>query len=89
MKTVNIIAADPMPHHCTQPEKVMIKIECEASEYTKNFKTVDLKAVQEFFEQEAEKLFQALINALPQGVIEPLTIKFLQHRVSLYHGVMK
>lgn len=85
MKTVNIIAADPMPKDCKQPEKVLIKIECEVSEYTRKFK--DLKEVQKFFDMEATKLFYALVDSLPQGIIEPLVIKLLQHRVSLYHGV--
>lgn len=85
MKTVNIIAADQMPKDCKQPEKVRIEIVCEVSKYTRNFK--DLKEVQKFFDMEATKLFHALVDSLPQGVIEPLVIKLLQHRVSLYHGV--
>jgi len=86
MKHVKIKAADPMPKGCKQPEPVVIEIGCPVSECTRNFK--DMKAVEKFFDDEATKLFDALIGALPQGVVEPLVIKLLQRRVSLYHGVM-
>lgn len=88
MKTVKIKAADSMPHNCTQPEYVTIEISGKISDDTAKH-DYDMKAVEKHFDDEAQKLFDALINALPQGVIEPLTIKFLQRRVSLYHGVMK
>ena len=85
MKTVKMKAANPIGG--VYPEHVQIEISGSISDDTKPIK--DLKYIEKYFDQEAEKLFQALINALPQGVIEPLTIKLLQCRVSLYHRIMK
>lgn len=85
MKKINIKAADPMPEGCRQPEPVVIEISGVISEDTRIYK--DLKDVQEFFDKEADKLAKALIGSIAQGMMEPLVIKLLEHRVSLYHGV--
>lgn len=85
MKQVNIKAADPMPEGCRQPEHVTIEISGNISDDTKPVESLD--DVKKYFDLEATKLFYALTESLPQGVIEPLIIKLLQHRVSLYHGV--
>ena len=85
MKKINLKAADPMPDGCKQPEPVVIEISGKISELTHDVKVLD--DVKVVFDHEAEKLVEALIDALPQGTIAPLTIKLLEHRVSLYHGV--
>lgn len=87
MKKVTIKAADPMPEGCKQPEPVTIEISGNVSKDTKPVESLD--DVKKYFDLEATKLFYALVDSLPQGVIEPLVIKLLQHRVSLYHGVQQ
>jgi len=88
MKTVKIKAADPLPASCRQPEPCTIIIDGNVSDDTKKIKGGDLRQVKKYFDQSATILYFALVESLPQGVIEPLTIKLLQHRVSLYHGTM-
>lgn len=83
MKTVTIKAADPLGGK--KPEHVIIEISGMVSDDTKPIKSLD--DVKKYFDADATKLFYALVDSLPQGVIEPLVIKLLQHRVSLYHGV--
>jgi len=87
MKIIKIKAADPMPEGCKQPEPVMIEIFGNISEETRPIR--DFRDVEKYFDEIAQNLFDALIGSLPQGVVEPLTIKLLQRRVSLYHGVME
>jgi len=91
MKLVKIKAADRMPEGCKQPEPVTIEISGTISDLTYTSNTAEHKSLDEvkvIFNKEAEKLVDALLLALPQGVIEPLIIKLLESRVSLYHGVM-
>jgi len=91
MKIIKIKAADPMPEGCKQPEPVMIEVSGNIAELTYKHNEacrLSLKEVKKIFDMEATKLFYALIESLPQGVIEPLIIKLLQHKVSLYHGVI-
>ena len=92
MKIIKIKAADPMPEGCKQPESVIIEISGNIAELTYKHNEAchpSLKEVKKIFDMEATKLFYALVESLPQGVIEPLVIKLLQHRVSLYHGTME
>ena len=44
--------------------------------------------IREFYYNQAKLLMDALINSLPQGVIEPLVIMLLERRISLYRGKM-
>jgi hypothetical protein len=84
MKSVKIKAGDSIGG--VHPEPVLIEISGNVSMDTKPIK--DLKEVEIYFNMEAEKLCSALLSSLPQGIIEPLVIKLLERRVSLYHGVM-
>ncbi|HUU41425.1 MAG TPA: hypothetical protein VMW42_10835 [Desulfatiglandales bacterium] len=42
-----------------------------------------------FYQNQAEILANALLDVLPQGIIEPLIIEFLKRRISLYRGKMQ
>ena len=84
--------ADKMPDGCRQPEPVMIEISGNIKELTYKGNEADYLSLEEcrkIFDDTAQKLADALIESLPQGIIEPLMIELMQKRVSLYHGVMK
>ena len=49
----------------------------------------DLKEVEVYYDNQARILIDALLGVLPQGIIEPLTIKLLEQRVSMYTGRMR
>jgi len=88
MKKVILKMADPMPGGCKQPEPVVIEISGKISELTHDPSAIEFKSLDDvkiIFDQEAKKLVDALLLSLPQGMIEPVTIKLLEHRVSLFH----
>ncbi len=40
------------------------------------------------FEAKASELSKALLNSLPQGMIEPLIIKLMEAKISVYHKML-
>lgn len=55
-----------------------------------NYKKITtFEAHRKYMDEQAQKLVDALINSLPQGIIEPIMVKLMEHRISQYHGTMK
>lgn len=50
---------------------------------------IDLKELEEYYDSKADILVDALSSSLPQGIMEPLIVKLMQRRISLYCGLMK
>lgn len=92
MKTISIPIANSMPEGCKQPEPVTIEINQPISDAKKEdglggCHDLDLDEV--WNKSKADKLADALLDALPQCLIEPLIIGLMARRVSLYYGVME
>lgn len=71
MKTIKIARAGKVRNE--QPEKINIQIVNEVPSFNNN------NLHEKFFIEEANKLYDILINTLPQGVIHNLTIKLNKH----------
>lgn len=48
-----------------------------------------LQSVREFYDHKAEILSSSLLSSLPQGIIDPLIIKLMQSKVSVYCGLIE
>lgn len=81
MKTIRLPKADSIGN--SHPTKVMIII----ADKLPDIQTLDES--KDYYDGQAKRLVAGLINALPQGIIEPLIIHLLKKRVSLYVGTMK
>jgi len=67
------------------PEEVKIIID---SDLPSPGSFADLASIKNYYHDQATALADALLKALPQGIIEPLLIRLMERRVSLYGGVM-
>lgn len=81
MKTIRLPKAGSIGD--IHPKKVKIVIDDDIPE----LKT--LEEMQNYYDNQARILAEALTKALPQGIIEPLMIRLMEKRVSLYVGVME
>lgn len=86
IRTLILPKADPISESSKPVEPVIINITSDSSTREK---LESLGAVRIYYDDLAESLVDALIDSLPQGIIEPLIIKLMQKRVSLYCGTMK
>jgi len=84
MKEISMYKFSPLHNHVA--EDTVIRIDQELPEFPGH---MDLEDTKWFYENQAQILADALLGALPQGIIEPLTIAILKHRVSLYRGKME
>ena len=81
MKEVNIPIAEATGAEVITPITITIGL-----------KIPDLKStegIHNYYDHQAQRLCDALLSALPQGIIEPLMIKLMQKRVSLYCELIK
>jgi hypothetical protein len=81
MKIVKVAQADGTHGKETEPAKIMIEGEIEK-------KGASLGEIEKYFDCEAQKIADVLIETLPQGMLEPLMVKLLQARISLYNRAM-
>jgi len=84
MKEVSLYKFSPLGNHVA--EDTVIRIDLDLPEFSGH---MNLKEIEGFYQNQAEMLADALLNVLPQGTIEPLTIRLLNRRVSLYRGKME
>jgi hypothetical protein len=86
MKKVYIKKAEPITNNMPVDDVIII-----IGGKGENFpdKSKSLHDVKIYYQLEAEKLYNALSSSLPQGIIEPLIIQFMQHHASLYKGTME
>jgi len=83
MKEIRLCKFDPLAEQVAEDTIIHI------TEKLPNFFSFKgLENIREFYYDQAKLLMDALINSLPQGVIEPLLIMFLESRISLYRGKM-
>ncbi|MBI9093199.1 MAG: hypothetical protein JEZ12_28640 [Desulfobacterium sp.] len=86
MKELILPQADPLTDQSKPVESVTISISAKIP-HTGEIQS--LKECGEYYDQLAQKLADALTGSLPQGIIEPLMVKLMESRVSLYRGTMK
>ena len=81
MKTLNLPKASPVGAEIIKSVQINIKLDIP-----KTMKTIN--GVRNYYEHQAQRLADALLQALPQGMIEPLMIRLMQKRISIYRGLM-
>lgn len=42
-----------------------------------------------YYDHQAQRMVDAMIESLPQAMIEPIIIKLMQSKISLYHGIIR
>lgn len=82
MKTVKLPKFDPLG--AQKSDGVVIEI----TEDTPEWNVLNsLKDIEKYYDTQASILVDALSH-LPQGILEPLIVKLMQQRISLYCGKM-
>lgn len=81
MRELNMPLASPIGAQVITPISININLKIP------DLKTID--GVRNYYDHQAQRLADALISALPQGIIEPLMIKLMQQRISLYCKLME
>ena len=88
MKKIILPKADALNYY--RPEGIIIEISSDLPKFKQvTDKPITAKDVERRFAGIAETLVTALVDNLPQGVLEPLLIKLMERRISVYRGVMK
>jgi hypothetical protein len=83
MKTIRICKAKIIEND--YPEPVTVIIDGELPDIS-NLKQYRLQSLEQFYQDEAELLVDALWNSLPQGTFDRLGIEFMEKKISLYRG---
>lgn len=82
MKTVRLPKFDPLG--AQKSDGIIIEI---TEDLPLPMIDITLKEIGKYYDEQAEILVEALSN-LPQGILEPLIVKLMQQRISLYCGKM-
>ena len=82
MKRIKLPKFDPLGGQVS--EGVIIEITEDVQRFTSD---ISLETTGRYYDEKAEILVDALMN-LPQGIFEPLIVKLMQQRISLYCGRM-
>ncbi len=83
MTTIKVAKFDPL--HNKVAEDTIISI-TEALPAIISKCIMPIEEVEEYFEAQADQIADALFNSLPQGTLDRLHIKLMQHKTSLYQG---
>lgn len=81
MKEIRLVKFDPLS--CQEAEDTVIRIIDEIPEFQYN---KGLESIEGYYNDQADKLADALFNSLPQGTLDRLFIVLMKRKVSLYRG---
>jgi len=87
MKKIILPRANPIFSGKDEIEPITIEISGEIKPILDN--ECSLASVSDYYDEQASILANALNSTLPQGIMEPLIIKLMQKRISLYCGLME
>lgn len=87
MKKIILPKADAMVSGKDEIESFTIEISAKIKPIIDT--EISLVGVREYYDSKAHILADALTTSLPQGIMEPLIVKLMQKRISLYCGLME